>query len=123
MFVATGLLSSEIHLLTELGQTQDVLPPLTAGDITALLNSMIGQFPKKALEMTANASNGNPFLAISLLQGMIESGSVLFREGTTKDDDRRRVYPSGQHCTNGRSGDHTGAGRQRGSRDDGPAHR
>ena len=82
MFVATGLLSSEIHLLTELGQTQDVLPPLTAGDITALLNSMIGQFPKKALEMTANASNGNPFLAISLLQGMIESGSVLFREGT-----------------------------------------
>lgn len=79
--VATGSSTNSILLQTELELIPEILPPLSSEDITALLNATIGHFPKEALEMTANASNGNPFVAISLLQGMIESGSVLFREG------------------------------------------
>ena len=82
LFVATGSSTNSILLQTDLEQIPEILPPLSSESITVLLNSTIGQFPKEALEMTANASNGNPFVAISLLQGMIESGSVLFREGT-----------------------------------------
>ena len=81
MFIATGLLSSGNQLQSELGQTPEVLQPLTQEDIASILSSMIGEFPPEALHLAANAANGNPFLAISLLQGMIESGSVLFREG------------------------------------------
>ncbi len=82
MFVATGSSTNANLLQTALEQIPEILQPLSTEDISALLNSTIGQFPKEALEMTANASNGNPFVAISLLQGMIESASVLFREGT-----------------------------------------
>ncbi len=82
MLVATGNSTNAILLQSALEQVPEILQPLLPEEITSLLNSTIGQFPKEALEMTANASNGNPFVAISLLQGMIESGSVIFREGT-----------------------------------------
>ncbi len=82
LFVATGSLSSEMRLQPELGLAVEVLQPLMTEGITAVLKSMIGQFPLEALDLTAGASNGNPFLAISLLQGIIESGVVQFREGS-----------------------------------------
>ncbi len=81
MVVVTGLLSSGMQLQSELGQTPEILEPLARYEISAILNSMIGEFPREALKMAANAAKGNPFLAISLLQGMIESGSVYFRDG------------------------------------------
>ncbi len=81
MLVATGLLCNRDQLQVDLDTVPDILAPLSPSSITDLLSSMIGEFPKNVLELSANAANGNPFLAISLLQGVIESGNVQLRDG------------------------------------------
>ncbi len=78
---ATAAQRNGDQMQLDFGVVPEGLHPLTSEEIKGLLNSMTGAFPEEALEMVANASNGNPFLAISLLQGIIEAGSVQFREG------------------------------------------
>ena len=81
MFVATGSLRSRDQFQMDLGPIPEILSTLSTTHVFDLLASMIGEFPKDALELAASASNGNPFLAISLLQGMMESGGVQLRDG------------------------------------------
>ena len=59
----------------------ETLPPLSANEISLLLRSMAGVFPDEAIQLAADTSGGNAALAISLLQGLIESESVIFRDG------------------------------------------
>ncbi len=57
----------------------DRLEPLDHAQCLAMLSSMTGHFPLEALEMAVGASHGNPFMAISLVTGLIESGNVVWQ--------------------------------------------
>ncbi len=76
-FVAS--ISVEIDsLLTGLdGLLYEVLNPLTKAETIELLQSMSGNFPNDAIALVADAAHGNPSMAISLLYGMLESGTAI----------------------------------------------
>ena len=79
--VATGLSSNTPQLQDDLDHTAVQLDPLSTDGIKDILRSMIGEFPEEAIELVAGASTGNPSLAISMLQGIIDSQGVVFRNG------------------------------------------
>ena len=80
-FVGTASTINLADLQMELTIVPKTLEPLSVDSIVSMLQSMIGTFPIHVLELTAGASAGNPSLAISMLQGIIESGGVQWREG------------------------------------------
>jgi signal transduction histidine kinase/tetratricopeptide (TPR) repeat protein/serine/threonine protein kinase len=81
LVVATGLPSNATQLQDDLDHTAVQLDPLSTDGIKAILQSMIGEFPEEAIDLVAGASAGNPSLAISMLQGIIDSHGVVFRNG------------------------------------------
>ncbi len=54
-----------------------VLRPFDRGDLERLVQSMAGTVPDEAVEITARLSEGNPFLAAAVLQGMVEAGALV----------------------------------------------
>jgi two-component system sensor kinase len=81
LVVATGLSSNATQLQDDLDHTAVQLDSLPSDGIKAILRSMIGEFPEEAIDLVAGASAGNPSLAISMLQGIIDSQGVVFRNG------------------------------------------
>ncbi|MFY7877138.1 MAG: ATP-binding protein, partial [Pirellula sp.] len=79
LVVATGLSSNATQLQDDLDHTAVQLDSLPSDGIKAILSSMIGEFPEEAIDLVAGASAGNPSLAISMLQGIIDSQGVVFR--------------------------------------------
>ena len=79
LVVATGLSSNATQLQDDLDHTAVQLDSLPSDGIKAILSSMIGEFPDEAIDLVAGASAGNPSLAISMLQGIIDSQGVVFR--------------------------------------------
>jgi hypothetical protein len=54
------------------------LSPLSYSEVQALAESMAGKLPSEAITLIETLSGGNPFLASSLLQGLVERGSLWF---------------------------------------------
>lgn len=79
LVVATGLPSNATQLQDDLDHPAVPLDPLSSDSIKEILRSMIGQFPEEAIDLVAGASSGNPSLAISMLQGIIDSQGVILR--------------------------------------------
>ena len=79
LVVATGVSSNATQLQDDLDHTAVQLDSLPSDGIKAILSSMIGEFPDEAIDLVAGASAGNPSLAISMLQGIIDSQGVVFR--------------------------------------------
>jgi len=82
LFVATGLPSNTTQLQYDLDHPAVLLDPLPSDGIKEILRSIIGQFPEEAIDLVAGASAGNPSLAISMLQGIIDSQGVILRGDT-----------------------------------------
>ncbi|MEQ1828883.1 MAG: AAA family ATPase, partial [Pirellula sp.] len=80
-FVATGAASNAARLQSEFEIKPELLEPMSPQSIASILQSMIGEFPKDVVQLAAGACAGNPFLAISMLQGTIESKSVQYQDG------------------------------------------
>ncbi|HEV3496652.1 MAG TPA: tetratricopeptide repeat protein, partial [Actinomycetes bacterium] len=55
------------------------LTPFGAGDIRSVAESMAGRLPDEAVEVVAQLSEGNPFMAAAVLRGLVESGALVDR--------------------------------------------
>ncbi len=53
------------------------LAPFSAEDLRRLAESMAGPLPAEALAVVEQLSEGSPFMAAAVLQGMVESGALL----------------------------------------------
>jgi two-component system sensor kinase len=53
------------------------LPPFQAKDVRRLAESMAGPLPAEALEVVERLSEGSPFMAAAVLQGLVESAALL----------------------------------------------
>jgi signal transduction histidine kinase/CheY-like chemotaxis protein/tetratricopeptide (TPR) repeat protein len=80
MFVATAQISDSTDDQHDPIATE-ILHPLDSAEIFTVLSSMAGIFPEEALRIAAEASGGNITLGISFLQGLIESGKIVHRDG------------------------------------------
>jgi two-component system sensor kinase len=58
------------------------LPPFEAADVRRLAESMAGPLPEAVLTVVEQLSEGSPFLATAVLQGLFESGAMLPAEPT-----------------------------------------
>ncbi len=76
MLVATTTQSGTDLLKKSRGVLLQRMEPLDQDQMRRMLRSMTGQFPDDGLDLIANAAQGNPYLAISLLFGMLESGNL-----------------------------------------------
>ncbi len=66
------------HLLrTMQASLQLSLAPFTAQDVRRLAESMAGPLPNEALTVVENLSEGSPFMAAAVLQGLVESGALV----------------------------------------------
>ncbi|MEA2973842.1 MAG: hypothetical protein QOG82_2300 [Actinomycetota bacterium] len=54
-----------------------VLPPLEAGSLRSLAESMAGPLPEDAIRTVATLSEGSPFMAAAVLRGLVESGALV----------------------------------------------
>ncbi|MDZ4849569.1 MAG: ATP-binding protein [Pirellulaceae bacterium] len=77
VFVATSSEEGPDWITETSVNAMGALSPLTLSETGQLLQSMTGDFPEEAILLIANASQGNPHLAISLLYGMLESGNAV----------------------------------------------
>ncbi len=66
------------HLLRTLPSSLHLtLPPFKAPDIRRLAESMAGPLPDEAVTVVENLSEGSPFMAAAVLQGLVESGALV----------------------------------------------
>jgi two-component system sensor kinase len=56
------------------------LQPLTDVEIEQLLHSMAGELPQEATHTICNLAAGSPFMAEALLNGMVETGALSFKD-------------------------------------------
>ena len=56
---------------------QLTLAPFTAQDVRRLAESMAGPLPTEAVAVVENLSEGSPFMAAAVLQGLVESGALV----------------------------------------------
>ena len=67
------------HLLRTLPGTEQIeLRPLSAQEIQLLVESAAGPLPPDALDTIAHASDGNPFMVVAVLHGLVESGALTW---------------------------------------------
>lgn len=66
---------SESHLLRKMdAQRRLSLAPFAAPDLRDLAESMAGSLPEEALDLVVQRAEGNPFMATSMVRGLVESG-------------------------------------------------
>jgi PAS domain S-box-containing protein len=66
------------HLLRSIAASLRLsLPPFNAQDVRRLAESMAGPLPREALEVVEALSEGSPFMAAAVLQGLVESGALV----------------------------------------------
>jgi PAS domain S-box-containing protein len=66
------------HVLRGLESAATIaLPPLGARDVRALVESMAGAVPEAAIEAVTRLSGGSPFMAIAVLEGLVENGALV----------------------------------------------
>ena len=53
------------------------LAPFDAKDVRRLAESMAGPLPPEALALVEDFSEGSPFMAAAVLQGLVESGALV----------------------------------------------
>ena len=53
------------------------LPPFGAENLRRLLESMAGPLPNEIVEVVGRLSEGSPFMAAAVLQGLVESGALV----------------------------------------------
>ena len=69
------------HLLRRIDRVTHLrLPPLSAGDVQQLVESMAGPLPPSVIEAIERMADGSPFMASAVLRGFVESGA-LFPQG------------------------------------------
>jgi signal transduction histidine kinase/CheY-like chemotaxis protein/tetratricopeptide (TPR) repeat protein len=56
---------------------QLALPAFEAADVRLLAESMAGPLPDEALEVVQRFCEGSPFMAVAVLQGLVESGALV----------------------------------------------
>jgi PAS domain S-box-containing protein len=57
------------------------LPRFGAQDVDRLAESMAGPLPREALEVIERLSEGSPFMAAAVLQGLVEAGALVAEAG------------------------------------------
>ena len=81
VLVVAAFRSEEVppdHLLRSLDRLAAItLPPLEAGSIRSLAESMAGPLPDDAIRTVATLSEGSPFMAAAVLRGLVESGALV----------------------------------------------
>lgn len=81
VLVVVAFRSEEVadeHLLRRLpAALRLTLPPFPPEDIRRLAESMAGALPPEALEVVERLSEGSPFMAAAVLQGLVESAALL----------------------------------------------
>ncbi len=66
------------HLLRTLNSASHLaLPPFDGRDVRRLAESMAGPLPDEALSVVEQLSEGSPFMAAAVLQGLVESGALV----------------------------------------------
>jgi two-component system sensor kinase len=66
------------HLLRDLPSAAHLtLPPFHPRDVRRLAESMAGPLPAEAVAVVENLSEGSPFMAAAVLQGLVESGALV----------------------------------------------
>ncbi|HTJ75802.1 MAG TPA: response regulator [Acidimicrobiales bacterium] len=58
-----------------------VLPPFAGDEMRRVLVSMAGPLPDEAVDVVAQLSAGNPFMATAVLRGMVETGALVEQDG------------------------------------------
>jgi two-component system sensor kinase len=53
------------------------LPPFASKDVHRLAESMAGPLPSEAVVVLERLSEGSPFMAVAVLQGLVESGALV----------------------------------------------
>ena len=71
------------------GSTPIQLGPLDDSEITELIESMAGQLPSEVSELILRLSEGSPFMASAMLQGMGETGAIYREDDQWKVDEER----------------------------------
>lgn len=81
VFVVVAFRSDEVgadHFLrTSASAAHLTLAPFEGHDIRRLAKSMAGPLPDEALAVVEQLSEGSPFMAAAVLQGLVESGALL----------------------------------------------
>ena len=57
------------------------LDPLSASAICDLVESMAGVIPQQASELVTRLAEGNPFVAVEILRGLVETGAMVAADG------------------------------------------
>ncbi|MGZ3455730.1 MAG: BREX system ATP-binding domain-containing protein [Polyangiales bacterium] len=82
--IALGYRSDEVdvgHALRQLTPSLRLeLPPLAHDEVRRLAESMAGELPETAIELVERLSQGNPFVAIAALEGLVEGGALVDSE-------------------------------------------
>jgi two-component system sensor kinase len=81
VLLVVGFRSEEVpqgHVLRDLrvGLHLELLP-FTAQDVRRLAESMAGPLPDEAIEVVQRLSEGSPFMARAVLQGLVECGALI----------------------------------------------
>ena len=75
------------------------LPPLQGDDLRRLLESMAGPLPAEAIELVRRLSDGSPFMASAVLQGMVECGALVAeQEGWCVEPSAMAALQSSSHA-------------------------
>ncbi|MFP2906897.1 ATP-binding protein, partial [Pyxidicoccus sp. 3LFB2] len=65
------------HLLRRMDSLLHVrLAPFTEAELRDVAESMAGGLPEEALETVGRLSEGNPFMAVAMVRGLVESGAL-----------------------------------------------
>jgi signal transduction histidine kinase/tetratricopeptide (TPR) repeat protein len=67
----------EAHPLRQMASMHHVcLAPFTGSDLRNLAESMAGPLPEEAMELVVQRSEGNPFMAVAMVRGLVECGAL-----------------------------------------------
>jgi two-component system sensor kinase len=80
VLVVVAFRSEEVppdHVLRTLHAPHLKLPPFSTDDVRRLAESMAGPLPQEALALVERFSEGSPFLASAVVQGLVESGALV----------------------------------------------